>query len=167
VSSPLARSLNWIGGIGLLPSVIIVAVARWNGNPATGAGLMALGWSGAILLPLAFAYVYRRNKVWINGVAAVWVVVLSLISGPRLEIWVYFWCAIGAAGLIAWGIDEHRAERVNLGMAGFALTLLFFLFSSVMDKLGRSTTLIAMGIVFLAGGWYWEKLRRRLVRRAQ
>jgi hypothetical protein len=32
-----------------------------------------------------------------------------------------------------------------------------------MDKLGRSASLIALGTILLAGGWQWEKLRRRLL----
>ena len=52
-------------------------------------------------------------------------------------------------------------------MAGFALTIIFFFFSSVMDKLGRSASLMALGILFVAGGWQWEKLRRRLVTQVQ
>jgi len=47
-------------------------------------------------------------------------------------------------------------------MAGFALTILFFYFSNVMDKLGRSTSLIVLGVAF-SRSWYWEKLRRKLV----
>jgi len=50
-------------------------------------------------------------------------------------------------------------------MTGFAITVLCFYFSNVMDKLGRSTSLIVLGVVFLAGAWYWEKLRRKLVAR--
>ena len=65
--------------------------------------------------------------------------------------------------MIAWGVYELRAERINLGMVGFALTIVFFFFSSVMDKLGRSASLMALGVLFLGGGWYWEKLRRKLV----
>jgi hypothetical protein len=48
-------------------------------------------------------------------------------------------------------------------MAGFAITILCFYFSTVMDKLGRSESLIGLGVLFLAGGWALEKLRRRLV----
>jgi len=33
----------------------------------------------------------------------------------------------------------------------------------VMDKLGRSASLIGMGVLFLLGGWSLERLRRRLV----
>jgi hypothetical protein len=69
--------------------------------------------------------------------------------------------------MTAWGIGEYRTERVNLGMAGFALTIICFYFSSVMDKLGRAASLIVLGVAFLAGAWYWEKLRRKLVARVQ
>jgi uncharacterized membrane protein len=61
------------------------------------------------------------------------------------------------------GVDDRRKERINLGMAAFAITLLTFYFSNVLDKFGRSTALIAMGSIFLVGGYYMERLRRRLV----
>jgi len=76
---------------------------------------------------------------------------------------VYALCALGSIGLIAWGMKERREERVNLGIAGFALTVLFFYFSTVMDKLGRSASLIGLGLLFLLGGWLLEKTRRRLL----
>ena len=95
--------------------------------------------------------------------AAIWVVGLNLAAEARMDVAVYAWCATGAAAMVAWGIQEFRAERINLGMAGFALTIVFFFFSSVMDKLGRSASLMALGVLFVGGGWYWERLRRRLV----
>ena len=125
--------------------------------------LHAIGWAGAILIPLAIAYAFRRAAVWMNVVAAVWVIGLSVFADQRAELMIYAWCAIGSAGMIAWGIYEFRAERINLGMAGFAITIIAFFFSSVMDKLGRSASLIALGALLLAGGWQWEKLRRRLL----
>src|SRR5260370_39878307 len=100
-----------------------------------------------------------------NLAAASWVVGLNLAAEARMDVALYGWCALGAAGIVAWGVHELRAERINLGMAGFALTIVFFFFSSVMDKLGRSASLMALGILFVAGGWYWEKLRRKLVAR--
>jgi uncharacterized membrane protein len=158
-------ALMWLGGLALLPASLAVAVgSHANGRPpATGAATLAIGWACAILLPLGFAYAFRRNAAWMNLVAALWVVGLSLAAEAQMEILVYAWCAIGAAGMIAWGIYELRAERINLGMAGFALTIIFFFFSSVMDKLGRSASLMALGVVFVGGGWYGEKLRRKLV----
>jgi uncharacterized membrane protein len=85
----------------------------------------------------------------------------------RWEIAVYAWCALGAAALIAWGLEEARVERINFGVAGFAITVLFFYFSHVMDRLGRSFSLIALGVLLLGGGWLLEKSRRRLLRRAE
>jgi uncharacterized membrane protein len=158
-------ALAWMGGIALLPAALIVAVEgnSWRRSQSMPPVTLAVGWAAVILLPLAFAYAFRRRAAWINAVAAVWVLGLSVIAGERLELLLYGWCLAGSAGLIAWGIYEYRAERINLGMAAFAITIVFFFFSSVMDKLGRSASLIALGILFVAGGWQWEKLRRRLV----
>jgi hypothetical protein len=65
------------------------------------------------------------------------------------RILVYVWCAVGAVGLVAWGIRESRAERINLGVAGFAITGLALYLSIVMDKMGRSASLVVLGLVFL------------------
>ncbi|MGH7580913.1 MAG: DUF2157 domain-containing protein, partial [Gemmatimonadales bacterium] len=75
----------------------------------------------------------------------------------------YLWCAVLAIGLIAWGVRDRRVERINLGIAGFALTVLVFYFSGVMDKLGRSASLMGLGLLFLGGGYLLERTRRRLV----
>jgi len=67
--------------------------------------------------------------------------------------------------MVGWGLLERRRERINLGVAGFALTVIIFYFSDVMDKLGRSTSLIGLGVLFLFGGWVLERTRRQLVAR--
>lgn len=167
--SAAARALAWIGGLALIPSVLVLALDRLlSGSNRMQDSLLVTGWATALLIPLAIAFLFRRQQVWMNGVAAVWVGALSWMVAHDLsdKPITYLWCGLGAAGMIAWGLYESRAERVNLGMAGFALTVACFFFSNVMDKLGRSASLIALGVMFLAGGWYWEKLRRRLVRRA-
>jgi hypothetical protein len=158
-------ALTWVGGLALLPATLGVALeARVYGHTATTEpGVLVLGWCCAIGLPLGLAYAYRRQATWMNLAAAIWVVGLNLAAEARLDILLYAWCAVGSAAMVVWGIYEFRAERINLGMAGFALTIVFFFFSSVMDKLGRSASLMALGILFVGGGWYWEKLRRRLV----
>jgi uncharacterized membrane protein len=48
-------------------------------------------------------------------------------------------------------------------VAGFGLTVIVFYFSEVMDKLGRSASLIGFGILFLVLAWLLEKTRRQLV----
>jgi hypothetical protein len=158
-------ALTWLGGLALLPATLAVAFERHAYGRAsdTAPMLLAAGWASALLLPLGFAYAFRRNAAWMNAVAASWVVGLNVAAEARMDVAVYGWCALGAAAMVAWGIHEFRVERINLGMAGFALTIVFFFFSSVMDKLGRSVSLMALGILFVGGGWYWERLRRRLV----
>jgi hypothetical protein len=48
-------------------------------------------------------------------------------------------------------------------MVAFAATVMWFYFSSVMGKLGRSLGLITLGVLVLAGGWLLERTRRKLV----
>jgi hypothetical protein len=58
--------------------------------------------------------------------------------------------ATASAGMVWWGIREGQRLRINLGVAGFALTVLSFYYSNVFDKFGRSLGLIGLGL--LRGG---------------
>ena len=68
--------------------------------------------------------------------------------------------AAGATGLAAWGVAESRRTMINFGAAAFAVTVLSYYFSHVMDMRARSTSLIGLGLLFLAGGWTIERVRR-------
>ena len=174
--TPARKTLVWIGALALIPSVLLVIASRdWRQFWSSGIS-RELGWTVALLLPLALAWVLRRSAAWMNLIAALWVVALgttSLPSQPNESLFRFIWgelgpyalCALGSIGLIAWGLKEARKERINLGVAGFALTVLVFYFSNVMDKLGRSASLIGLGLLFLLGGWLLERTRRRLVAR--
>ena len=88
-----------------------------------------------------------------------WGLALGLVHGRP---WApYLWLALGAACLALWGLQEGRRERVNLGVAGFALNLLAFYFANVMDQMGRSLGLMGLGLLFLLGGWQLERVRVR------
>ena len=179
--TPVRKALAWIGALALIPSVLFVIVSGthsdWRQFSPSGIS-RELGWIAALSLPLALAWVLRRSASWMNFIAGLWVVALgttSLSSQPNESLLRYMWrelgpygmCALGSIGLIAWGLNEARKERINLGVAGFALTVLFFYFSNVMDKLGRSASLIGLGLLFLLGGWLLERTRRRLVARLE
>jgi uncharacterized membrane protein len=161
--SSTIKALMWIGGIALLPLAALIAAGGhlWGSNYSTDRGPVS-GYVVAYAVPLVVAFLLRRKLAWINGVAALWVLWLS-INRSTDSPWLYLCCGVGAAGMVAWGMYEHRSGLINLGTAGFALTVLCFYFSTVMDKLGRSESLIGLGVLFLAGGWALEKLRRRLV----
>jgi len=174
-SSPLRRALSWIGAITLLPCVAFVLAAEFGNLHRMPVGKELLGWTAAIGLPLLVAFLFRGSAVWMNVLACGWVLILGTMDysysrGNRTgisyfynEIAPFLWCLVGSVGLIAWGLREGRKERINFGVAGFGITVLWFYFSSVMDKLGRSESLIGFGVIFLLGGWFLERARRRLV----
>jgi uncharacterized membrane protein len=178
--TPVRRALVWIGGLALMPlaaAVVISDTMVFHRSLAVPEdAYRTVGWVVALGLPLLLAWALRGHAAWMNGVAALWVVALGTTSlrttpgeGSLSQAWhelgPYGLCALGAIGLIAWGLKDARKERINLGVAGFALTVLSFYFSTVMDKLGRSASLIGLGLLFLLGGWVLEKTRRRLVAR--
>lgn len=75
----------------------------------------------------------------------------------------YLIVAAAAVSLVWWGVRMSAKPLVNYGIVAFAMTVMWFYFSSVMDKLGRSLGLILLGVLFLAGGWGLEYMRRKLV----
>jgi uncharacterized membrane protein len=173
--TPVRRALAWIGGITLIPAVAAAVSSGTYGlryQPPLPWNYCLLGWVAVMALPLALAWWLRGKYAWMNVIAVFWVGALSVtalgtyapIYSPQ-KLGLYAVCALGSVGLIAWGLKEFRKERVNLGIAGFALTVIFFYFSTVMDKLGRSASLIGLGLLFLLGGWLLEKIRRRLLGR--
>jgi uncharacterized membrane protein len=180
--SHVRTALLWIGGIALIPAAGITVGNAWQVSRgyafyrvgALPLWVTLLGWALAIILPLRVACVLRGRAAWMNVVAALWTVLLaysyfSVHGGDSAfaymwnKVSVYLICAIGAVGLAAWGLKEERKERINLGVVGFGITVLAFYFSEVMDKLGRSASLIGFGLIFLILAWGMERTRRKLI----
>jgi uncharacterized membrane protein len=162
-TDPVRRALVWIGALILLPAAIITSLIDHRNGRGGTEDWLAYGVGAA--LSLALAFVLRREQAVWNIAAVAWVLVLALLEPRSESVLRYIWLAAGSTALAAWGIYERRTERINLGVAGFALTVLFFYFASIMDKIGRSASLIGLGILFLAGGYALERVRRRLVGR--
>jgi len=170
--SLLRRALAWAGGLALIPACLMLVFAQgdWlvsgngpGGSFFLGGALYRAGWAAALGAPLALAALLRGRAAWMNLAAALWALALAWVAGGAGPGWgSHGLCALGAVGLVLWGLREASSERVNLGVAGFAMTLIAFYFSSIMDKLGRSLGLMGLGLLFLAGGWQLERLRRRL-----
>jgi uncharacterized membrane protein len=164
--------LRWIGAIALLPCGVFLWEAAHQpafgtvGDAPLSPAWLALGWGVALAAPLAVAFVVRNRGAWLNLMVAVWTLVAVNLWRVTGTLALYRWFAIGAIALAAWGVRESRPERINLGTIAFALVVVAFYFSEVMDKLGRSASLVAFGILFLAGGWMLERMRRRLIEQA-
>ena len=163
-SGPVRVALAWAGGLAVLPMAAAAAtIARERVAFEKEWIILAI----AVCAVLGLGWLLRGKDAWPNGVAAVWVLVLIALAQSKVDVPLYLWCAVGSAGLAGWGLQDGRGERINLGVAGFAVTVLVFYFSSVMDKLGRSASLIVLGLLFLGGGWLLERTRRRLVAQAR
>jgi uncharacterized membrane protein len=168
------RALVWAGGLAVLPlCAILAALPReyyYNRQLLPlSLSLHAIGLGMAFLLPLLAAGLLRgKSAVWNLGYV-LWVYLVAFLGGRSVfqNVSVYGLCTLASVGLVVWGLQENRRERINLGVAGFAITIVVFYFSSVMDKLGRSASLVSFGLLFLLGGWQLEKLRRKLVARTR
>jgi uncharacterized membrane protein len=70
-----------------------------------------------------------------------------------------------AVFLCWWGVRLLSRALVNLGIVGFAAAVLWFYFSDIYNDHERALGLIGLGVLFLAGGWALEKMRRRILAR--
>jgi uncharacterized membrane protein len=166
------RALAWLGAVAIIPAGIALAMANDVGRAFRGAeqaeieGIaLVLGWLLALVAPLALAWFLRgREAAWM-GVALAWAVIVTQIS-PKSdagELALYAMLALGAAGIVLWGLRDRQRLAINVGVLAFALAVLGFYFSSMYDRLGRAVGLIGIGILFIGGGWLLERLRRRLI----
>lgn len=161
------RALAWVGGLALIPAALVLAVASHEAGRsrlATSPALAGLGWLVAAGAPLALAWRLQRRPPILLAVLVAWVAAGTVLGGAR-GVTPYVWGAALSLGVVGWGVAERRRERINLGVAGFAIAVLIFYFSNVMDRLGRSASLAGLGAVFLIGGWLIERARRRLLTR--
>jgi uncharacterized membrane protein len=173
-NSSWRRALSWLGALALIPAAAMLAMSGiddWLFNRSAreemGMGLLVAGWGLAIVLPLALAFVMRGRKALYLLIALAWALIVSQLDARQDsgELGLYALLAAGAAGIVLWGVKDQQRLAVNVGVLGFALTVLFFYFSSIFDKLGRSLGLIGIGVIFIGGGWLLERMRRRLVGR--
>jgi uncharacterized membrane protein len=169
------RALAWLGAITLIPVAFYFDAGRgWesSGLPEwerQQIAPLALGieWTLAIVLPLALAWLLRgRDAIWLLAALA-WAIIVTQVDGSSdaSELGLYALFAVGATGIVLWGMKDQQRLAINVGVLGFAVTVLVFYFSSVFDKLGRAFGLIGIGILFIGGGWLLERMRRRLIGR--
>jgi hypothetical protein len=174
-TTPARRVLLWLGGLGLPPAALLWQFfSHWPPRTAPlPLPLASAGWAVALGAPLLLGWRLKGQRTWplaaaigwlLPGVALAW----GTHPGTHHDVGVvtYLWWAVGGLLLVAWGVMEGRSERVNFGAALIALSVMAFYVSQVMDSLGRSASLIGLGVLFLGGGWGLELLRRRLVARA-
>lgn len=164
------RVLLWLGGVATPPAAGLLALAlnrsvnqQVFGSFEPSGALLVFGWTVALGLPTLVAFLFKRTAAWPNVLAVIWVLALLALHRVGAGTLLYVWWAVGATALVAWGVREGRRERIDMGAAIFAVTVFAFYFSEVMDKLERSASLVGLGLLFLAGGWGLDRVRRRLI----
>lgn len=166
------KALSRLGAVALLPGVIVLAVSSSSDlmpseRYQTGPVLIA-SWVLALLLPLGLAYFLRRSDALYMLAPVVWVLAIGRLDpGEELQfLGMLTLFAAGSVGIVLWGLRDGAALSVNVGVAGFALSVLVFYFASdLFTKLGRSVGLIVAGWLFIGGGWILERTRRTIIGR--
>jgi uncharacterized membrane protein len=173
----LRTGLVWIGALSLLPLLTTLMVLSeghgsfyWTqGHPYLPMHLRVLGYAAAYAPILALAVYLRKKDSVAMFAVSLWIVVLAAVCRvEHLEKspWLYLWMAVGAFALCYWGVRENHKLFINYGTVIFAMDVIGFYFSSILDKLGRSAGLILLGVIFLAGGWILNRVRADLIARA-
>ena len=172
-----------VAAIGCLIGVVITLESwrSWYGNQSFFPfSLQVWGWIDFAVLPLLIALVKLRKSLAPVAVAIAFSVALPWCIRVRLQrydygnyhsSYTYSTPNLLAHALVAaftvfiiwWGVRQASKALVNLGIVGFAITVGWFYFSDLFDKMGRALGLIGLGILFLAGGWALEKMRRGLI----
>jgi uncharacterized membrane protein len=172
-------------GVGAIAAVVGVALMldswrSWIDHPFIPLHTRLWAWAIIALVPLLFSmFGFARSTVpvitaiafsvalpWCNRV---WVTHYQLgnrtasYTGSEPNMLAHAIVAAYAIFLIWWGVRSLSSVLVNYGIVAFALSIVWFYFSDIFDKVGRSFGLIGMGILFIAGGWALEKMRRRLI----
>jgi uncharacterized membrane protein len=170
-----------VGAVLLPISIGILAEEGWRAGYLRSPGFVPLSYRlaalGILLLAILLgAWMDRRSLVpslittvvvfvlpWtervspVHGIGRTWMHTETGLAAYPLV-------AAAAVAFVWWGVRTQAKALVNFGMVAFAMTVVWFYFSNVMDKLGRSLGLIVLGVLFLAGGWALEVTRRKLVR---
>ncbi len=136
-------------------AAVPLIVAAFHGHK----GLVPIAASIAFCIALPWCYrTWTESYKGPNGT-----VVTYTRTDPNLL--AHALVAAFAVFLCWWGVRLVSRALVNLGIVGFAAAVVWFYFSDIMSKVNRSLGLIGLGVLFLAGGWALEKMRRRILQR--
>jgi uncharacterized membrane protein len=113
----------------------------------------------AVALAIALPWCYRSWTVSYGDMRA------GSYTAGEPNLFSYALVALFAVFLCGWGVRMASKALVNVGILGFAVVVAWFYWSDILDKMDRSLGLMGLGVLFLAGGWGLEKMRRRIMAR--
>jgi uncharacterized membrane protein len=136
-------------------AAVPLLIAAFHGHKGLVPIAAAIGFS--IALPWCYS---STTQTYSNGAGPK---MTYVSTSPNLA--AHALVAAFAVFLCWWGVRLLSRALVNLGIAGFAAAVFWFYFSDIYNDHERALGLIGLGILFLAGGWALEKMRRRILAR--
>jgi uncharacterized membrane protein len=172
----VASAIAAITGIVLLSG----GWSSWGEQTYLSFGTRMWGWALIAVLPLCFSVIRLRKSSVPVAVGIVFAIALPWCQRVWTENYNYgvyhqtynrSEANLAAHALVAafcvflvwWGVHHASRALVNLGIVGFAIAVGWFYFSDIYGAASRSLALIGLGVLFLAGGWALEKMRRGLL----
>jgi uncharacterized membrane protein len=128
-----------------------------------GAAVVGWVWERSNMIPVLAVMVMMFALPWLQAMVHPDEYWRQPYAYEAPSVLAYVVVAATAMVFVWWGVRERSRAVVNYGIVAFAMTVAWFYFSSLMDRLGRSLGLIGLGILFLVGGWLLERFRRRLI----
>jgi hypothetical protein len=136
-------------------AAVPLLIAAFHGHKGLVPIAVAIGFAEA--LPWCCS-TWTETMNWGNGGNHV-------LTGIRPNLAARLLVAAFAVFLCWWGVRLLSRALVNLGILGFAAAVLWFYFSDIYSDRYRSLGLIGIGVLFIAGGWALETMRRRILAR--
>jgi uncharacterized membrane protein len=174
-------TLYLAGALNLIGSVVVMSEGwqSWVDEPTLPVKLK-VACGVIIVAAMVCGWLWeRRNLVPLAAVALMAYLLpwrpTEYVAGPPMDfgstpyqrgepgVLMYVLVAATCVVLAWWGLRTKSKAIVNYAVVAFGLSVLWFYFSNMMDKLGRSFGLMGLGILFLLGGWVLERVRRRLI----
>jgi uncharacterized membrane protein len=136
-------------------AAVPLLIAAFHGHK----GLVPIAVSIAFVIALPWCYTTTTQSY-------------SYAGGPKMtytstnpNLLAHALVAAFAVFLCWWGVRLLSRALVNLGIVAFAAAVLWFYFSDIYNDHYRALGLIGLGVLFLAGGWALEMMRRRILAR--
>lgn len=155
------RPLIWLGALIHIPAIIVLLLD--SGSYQSERAELALATTLALLLVAVAAgllptpFDVERGLVVLGALAVAWA---SNFVGSWMT---YLILGVGYVALCAWAVRRGRPEAINLGIAGFAISVVGFYVSHALNLFGGSLGLVILGLLMLGGGFALERMRRRLL----
>ena len=136
-------------------AAVPLLIAAFHGHK----GLVPIAAAIALVIALPWCYSATTESYhYVGGASGTYT-----ITSPNLL--AHALVAAFAVFLCWWGVRMLSRALVNLGIVGFAAAVGWFYFSDIDNDHERALGLIGLGVLFLAGGWALEKMRRRILAR--